>query len=440
MDAIPSLRDAPVAMQIEIINTGSELMFGNVLNTHQQWLCRQLTDAGWIVSRQTAVSDDGLDIVTAVREALVRSELVIVTGGLGPTSDDITRDEVARLLGRPLAEDVSVRQHILDFFSRRGRVAPASTLVQAQVPEGAIVMHNQYGTAPGLAWVLDPNPFRDSNRAVLLMLPGPPRELRPMFTEQSLPWLQSVFPKPVPLVVRTLRTIGIGETYVEMEIAGPLAKLCERGLQLGYCARTGEVDVRLSARGASAQDLVVQAADIVQTLLGNSIYGEGEQRLEEVVLRECASQGRTLALAESCTGGHIANRLTDIPGASAVLVAGWVAYSNESKVRQLRVSQQTLDSHGAVSEAVAREMAEHARQESNADYALAVTGFAGPDGGTASDPVGTVFIALATSRGTEVSRRANYYERGTFKYVTTQQALELLRREVLGIGNSAEKK
>lgn len=440
MEARARLRDDGGVMRIEIINTGSELMLGNVLNTHQQWLCKQLADVGWIVERQTAISDDGKSICNAVRESLGRAELVIVTGGLGPTSDDITRDEISKLLNRPLAVDAAVKKHIVDFFAKRGREAPAQTLVQSQVPEGAIVMTNQHGTAPGLAWVLDPNPFRESSRAVLLMLPGPPRELKPMFTAQSLPWLKTVLSTPVSFAVRTLRSTGIGESDVEANIAGPLAKLVAHGLVIGYCARTGEVDVRLSARGDHAKGIVLEAEQIVRTLLGAAFYGIDEERIEEVIIRQCTNGGQTLALAESCTGGLIAHRLTNISGASAVLKVSWVTYSAQSKLSLLGVSERTLAEHGAVSEAVAREMAEGARLNSKADYAIAVTGYAGPDGGTDVDPVGTVYIALASQGGTQVSRRVNRYERETFKHVTAQQALELLRRELLGLRQLEGKK
>ena len=418
-------------MNIELINTGSELMLGRVLNTHQQWLCRQLADLGYVVTRQVAVADTADDIEQAVREALGRADFIITTGGLGPTSDDITRDRIAALLGRALHEDPAIVAHVESFFAKRNRPMPASTRVQAMVPDGALVLHNAYGTAPGLAIHVAPNPFRvDGKRSWLVMLPGPPRELRPMFTDQVAPLLRAQLPLETDFVCRTLRTVGIGESYLEERIAGPLKSLTDAGLELGYCAHTGAVDVCFVARGRGADADVAEAARIVHELAGEHIFGEGDDELEQVLVRRLRERKQTLALAESCTGGFIANRITNVPGVSAVFLAGLVTYSNAAKAHFLGVRAETLAAHGAVSEAVAREMAEGARARTGADFALAVTGIAGPGGGTPEKPVGTVFIALATSAATKVINPINRYDRETFKYVTSLQALELLRREM----------
>lgn len=418
-------------MNIELINTGSELMLGRVLNTHQQWLCRQLADLGYVVTRQVGVADTADDIEQAVREALGRADFIITTGGLGPTSDDITRDRIAALLGRKLTEDPAIVAHVESFFAKRNRPMPASTRVQAMVPDGALVLHNAHGTAPGLALHVSPNPFRVEGKASwLVMLPGPPRELRPMFTNQVVPLLKEKLPLDGDFVCRTLRTVGIGESYLEERIAGSLKSLMDAGLELGYCAHSGAVDVRFVARGCGADADVAEAARIVYELAGEHIFGEGDDELEQVLVRRLTERKQTLALAESCTGGCIANRITNVPGASAVFLAGLVTYSNATKQHFLGVRAETLAAHGAVSEAVAREMAEGARARIGADFALAVTGIAGPDGGTPEKPVGTVFIALASVRGTKVINPINRYDRETFKYLTSLQALELLRREL----------
>jgi nicotinamide-nucleotide amidase len=225
-----------------------------------------------------------------------------------------------------------------------------------------------------------------------------------------------------------LKTTGIGESLVEDKIAGPLKPLVEAGLEIGYCARVGEVDVRLVATGRDAAEKVKTAEQIVRTAIGHHVFGAEDDELEAVIVRLLAERKQTIALAESCTGGRIADRLTNVPGASAVFRCGLVTYSNEAKMTFLGVRQETLAAHGAVSEAVAREMAEGARQRSGADYALAVTGIAGPGGGTVEKPVGTVFIALASAKRTVVLNPMNPYDRETFKLVTSQQALELLRR------------
>ncbi len=420
-------------MNVELINTGSELMLGRVLNTHQQWLCRRLADLGYVVARQVAVPDTGQDIEQAVREALARADLVITTGGLGPTSDDITRDLVAQLLGKKLQEDAAALANIERFFAFRKRPMPASTRVQAQVPEDAIVLQNAHGTAPGLAMAVKPNSFRAGGQGSwLVMLPGPPRELRPMFSEQVVPLLQRELPLADQFVCRTIRTTGIGESVVQEKINAPLAPLVAQGLDVGYCAHVGQVDVRLSARGAAATSLVQEGEASVRALLAKQVFGEQDVLLEAVLVRLLTERGQTLAIAESCTGGGIANRITNVPGASAVLLASLVTYSNVAKEKFLGVQPATLAEHGAVSEATAREMAEGARRETGADFALSVTGIAGPTGGSEAKPVGTVFVGLASERPTLVVKQFNPYDRETFKQATVNQALEMLRRAMLG--------
>lgn len=416
-------------MNVELINTGTELMLGRVLNTHQQWLCRQFADLGYVVSRQVAVADSSQEIEQAVHEALGRADLIVTTGGLGPTSDDLTRECLARMLGRSLREDPAVRARLEAFFKERGRPMPERMRVQAMVLEGAMVLPNAHGTAPGLALQVAPNHFRDGGRpSWLVLLPGPTRELRPMFSDVLAPLLARVLPPADGFVCRTLRTTGIGESMIEEAVAGPLRDLVKAGLDLGYCARPGQVDVRLAATGARAREWVDEAERIVTGLLGLRIYAAGEQELETVLVSRLTALGKTLALAESCTGGCIAHRLTNVPGASAVLLAGFVTYSNEAKGKFLGVQAETLARHGAVSERVALEMAEGARRQTGADYALSVTGIAGPTGGTDAKPVGTVFVGLAGPFPTMVDRYFNPYDRETFKQVAAQQALDLLRR------------
>jgi nicotinamide-nucleotide amidase len=431
-------------MIVELINTGSELMLGHTLNTHQQWLGRALANLGWPVTRQTSVPDTASDIEQAVRESLGRADLILVTGGLGPTSDDVTRERIAALLGKPLREDAAIVAGLKKFFAERNRPMPAGNLVQAQVPEGAIVLPNPNGTAPGLAIKVEGGRWRMEDRGAqrapssivnppssqwLIMLPGPPRELRPMFADVVVPLLRREFP-PEIFVCRTLRTGGVGESALAEQIEAPLQPLIAAGLELGYCARPGQVDVRLAARGAKAEAIVTDARNLVAKLLAMHLYAEDDDELETVIVRELTARQQTLALAESCTGGHIANLITNVPGASAVLIAGLVTYANAAKQKFLGVRAETLAAHGAVSEPVVREMAEGARRETGADYAIAVTGIAGPTGGSPEKPVGTVFIAVASAAGTVVERQLNRWERETFKQVTAQQALQMLRRSL----------
>ena len=422
--ALPELPYS-TAVRIELINTGAELLLGRVLNTNQQWLCRQLADRGLVVQRQVAVPDTAEDIQAALRESLGRAEIVITTGGLGPTSDDRTRELVAELLGLTLQVDQSVRRAIAEFFLARKRPQPRKTEVQALVPEGALILPNTVGTAPGLAIEIPPGRFGPGARWVIL-LPGPPGELRPMFSESVLPLITKLTRDMIPFVCRTLRSTGMGESMVEQRIAAPLAELVDQGLEIGYCARPGEVDVRLGVRGD--ERVLDRAEEIVRNLIGDHIFGSQDESLEELIVHLLAERKETVAVAESCTGGALAHRLTNVPGASAIFLGGFTTYSNEAKLRMLGVAAESIERYGAVSETVAREMAEGARKILGADYALSTTGIAGPGGGSEAKPVGTVFICVATAGGTRVINPINPFGRETFKHVTTQQALDLLRR------------
>lgn len=425
-------------MLVEIINTGSELMLGRVLNTHHQWLGQQLAQIGHTVVRQTSVADTAAGIQSAVREALTRADLVITTGGLGPTSDDLTRDLIAEMLGKKLQPNTAIAEHIKSYFIARKRPMPESVLVQALVPEGTMVLANANGTAPGLAIKISSEDFKKAGTNLpgpsnlphshqwLIMLPGPPRELRPMFVESVAPLLRREFAAEL-FICRTLRSFGIGESAAEEKIKPALQSLAGEGLELGYCARPGQVDIRLAARGPSAKRIVDEAETIVRRLLGDLIFGLDDDTLEIVLVRLLKERQQTLAVAESCTGGGLANRITNVPGASAVFLGGFITYSNAMKQKFLGVSAETLAAHGAVSESVAREMAEGARHRTGADFVLAITGIAGPDGGSAEKPVGTVFIALAAEKDTKIFPMFNATDRETFKELTAQQALNSLR-------------
>ena len=443
-------------MIVELVNTGSELMLGRVLNTHAHWLCRRLADLGHVVTRQVAIADTGSEIQTAVREALSRADLVITTGGLGPTSDDLTRELIAELLGKKLIENKDVLTHIENFFAKRGRPRPAKTSVETFVPEGAEVFLNQFGTAPGLAIPIEvgggktaegkqliqklfPVPADTQSEKTaktparskkwLVMLPGPPRELRPMFDHQITPLLKREFAAEI-FICRTLRSSGVGESRVQEIVEADLLPLVKCGLEIGYCARPGAVDVRLTASGAGAEKIISAGEVSVQKNLGTHLFGFDDDEIEAVVIERLTAQKKTLALAESCTGGNIAHHLTNIPGASAVFLGGVVSYANAVKEKLVGVRAETLAQHGAVSEAVAQEMALGAREKFGSDFALAVTGIAGPSGGTAEKPVGTVFIALAAASGVTVKKFLNAWDRETFKQVTATQALELLRQNL----------
>jgi nicotinamide-nucleotide amidase len=411
-------------MNIELINIGSELLMGQVLNSHQQFICRELFQRGYEVSRQVGVSDDGECIRNAVAEAMGRAELIIATGGLGPTSDDRTRDMVAELLGLELEPHAPTLLAIEQFFASRKRRMPESTKTQALVPKGAAVLANKNGTAPGLAIPL-------AQGGLLIMLPGPPRELRPMFLESVVPMIEAQFPLAEPVLCSIFRTTGIGESFLEERIVPALQPLLNEGLEVGYCARVGEVDVRFVSR--SGPGLMEKARASVVPLFHEFIYGEAPENLESAIVRLLAEKKKSLATAESCTGGFISNRITNVPGASSVFLGGVVTYANSAKEKFLGVKSSTLSAHGAVSEQTAMEMADGIRQETGADYALAVTGIAGPGGGAPEKPVGLVYIGLSGGAKTVARRFLNQYDRETFKYLTSQQALEMLRKELIGL-------
>lgn len=415
-------------MNVELITTGSELLLGRTINTHASWIGRRLADLGLPVTRQVTVPDSGSAIRDAVAEALQRAPLIITTGGLGPTSDDRTRELLAELLNRPLLEDPDLVRTIDSFFRDRQRTPPARVFVQAQVPAGAKVLPNFHGTAPGLAIHCPPGPLSPTG-ALLLLLPGPPRELQPLFDTSVVPLLRQEFHPDFFSI--TLRTCGLGESWIEEQLTPLLPPWLQRGLEIGYCARSGEVDIRLSTHSPHPSSLLTEAASAVRQRLGPWIFGDGDQRLEDIVLDLARSQHARLAIVESCTGGLLSHRLTNVPGASQVLWGSWIAYANQAKERTLGIPSDLLQQHGAVSEPCARALADAALRLAQATHALALTGIAGPSGGTPEKPVGTVFIGLADAqRPTEVHHRHLPYDRETFKYAATQQALDLLRRRL----------
>ncbi|MBT5928355.1 MAG: CinA family nicotinamide mononucleotide deamidase-related protein [Verrucomicrobia bacterium] len=421
-------------MHIELINTGSELLLGQTQNTHQTWIAKQLSEAGYLLRHQCTVPDTGPAIQGALREALKRADLVITTGGLGPTSDDRTRDFLSELIQRPLVKSEPIVDHIRHYFESRGKVMPDQVTIQAMIPEGAECLVNQFGTAPGLLVPLDINPFRESKKpAWIAMFPGPPRELHPMFRDQFVPWIQQELPREQPYYCRILRTSGLGESWIEERLASKLQPLIDMGLDVGYCARSGEVDIRFTAEGSNAESLIHRSSEITYQDLGTRIYGESETSLEAALVDACKKTKSTLALAESCTGGCITHRITNVPGASDVLHGSMISYANKAKIDWLGVPASSIETHGAVSEPVVREMVAGVLKESGADLALAVSGIAGPSGGTQEKPVGTAFIAVANSAGVHVVRKLNPYDRETFKFVTSNQSLEMLRRMALGL-------
>lgn len=409
-------------MKVEIINTGTELLIGAVVNTHLGYIAQKLLPLGLTIQRQVTVGDDHSLIRNAFAEAIERADLLIATGGLGPTSDDITRDVVAEFTGCKLVFHQDIMDRIEARFRHRRFPMPESVRVQAMVPDGAIVLTNNNGTAPGLAL--------EHKGKWIILLPGPPRELKPMFEEIVLPLLREKLKLPI-VDARTFRTCGIGESMVEEIVGKQLLAL--PGCEVGYCARPNEVDLRIIVRSNSqteAKAMADRAEDIIRQNLSEWIFGTGDDRLESAIVKTLTEKKRTLAVAESCTGGLLANRITNVPGSSEVFVNGCVTYTNESKTHLVGVPTTLIEQHGAVSEPVARAMAEGVRTRSNTTYGIGITGIAGPSGGMAQKPVGLVYIALATPTETKCIEQRINYDRETFKFVATQYALDLLRRDL----------
>lgn len=403
-------------MRVEIINTGTELLLGNVINSHLAYFGQNLFPLGLRIERQVTVPD-GDAIRIALEETFSRADIVLVTGGLGPTTDDITREIVAEMLGAELAYDAAVFAAIEARFAERKLTISERVKRQAMVPRGAQVLKNNFGTAPGLYLP----PVSEVGSPHLFLLPGPPRELKPMFEQSVLPILKNIVPVST-VECRTFRIVGIGESNVEAAVGEQLLAL--GALELGYCARPGEVDVRCIGEA----DVLDQAEAIVRKAFDSNIVPL--QPIEQTVVQTLKASGKKIAVAESCTGGLLANRITNVPGASEVFLGGFVSYDNEVKISALGVDPETLKAHGAVSREVAAQMAEGARARTGSDYALATTGIAGPGGGTPEKPVGTVFIALAGHGETVVQQHAIRSDRETFKTRAVQTALNLLQRSV----------
>ncbi len=409
-------------MRVEVINTGTELLLGTVINTHLRLFAQAIFPLGLRIARQVTVPDGD-----AIREALVesfaRAEIVFVTGGLGPTTDDLTRDIAAELLGFELIHDEAIMAAITARFARRSLKMSERIKLQALRPREATVLHNDHGTAPGLYFPADVG----KGTPHLFLLPGPPRELAPMVTGSVLPILANLLPPGARAEMRTYRIAGLGESAVEDAVGAQILAL---GLEIGYCARPGEVDLRT----IGPVNLLDQAHALVIAKLGDHITSENERPFEQVLVELLTASRQTLAVAESCTGGYLANRLTNVPGASATFLAGYVTYANAAKSHTLGVDSELIARHGAVSAEVARAMAEGAVRASGADHALSTTGIAGPGGGSDEKPVGTVFIALASRSAETFVQRFRYpTDRETFKFLTTQTAFDLLRRRLRGL-------
>lgn len=395
---------------------------GQIANTDAQYLSRGLNELGINVYYHTVVGDNPGRLRQQLRQAWERSDLIITTGGLGPTEDDLTKEAVAEFLGLPLELHQPSLEAMARYFAGIGRTMTPNNEKQAYFPKGCLVLDNPNGTAPGC--------LVEREGRVFVVLPGPPRELNPMFDNHVRPYLMQR--GDAKITSRMLHIFGMGES----EAAYRLRTMIERqdNPTLATYVGKGDVLLRITARTALDVDpepLLAPAVQEVEALLGGVVISDRDETLPEVVVRLLASQGKTLACAESCTGGLLSSMIVDVPGASGVLLEGAVTYSNEAKMRRLAVPEAVLAQHGAVSEACARAMAEGMRAASGADFALATTGIAGPGGGTPEKPVGLIYAALASAGGVEVETYRLKRDRALNRRTTALNALDMLRRHLL---------
>ena len=407
----------------EIIAIGSELLTPDRTDTNSLWLTEKLNSIGIEVKLKTIVGDDDARLEEAIKDALRRSRVVITTGGLGPTEDDITRKIAARAMGRRLLLDEKVLEGISKRFLRHGLSMPQINSRQAMVIEGAEVLDNPNGTAPGMY-------IEHEGRSVIL-LPGPPREMRPMFESFVQPKLATKA-GDVRVARRILRVAGMGESALDERIAPVYTQY--KNPQTTILFNRSEIEIHLTAQAkteAEAELLLDGLAGQIEERLGHSIFAFRGETMEEVIGLRLAVGGFTLSVAESCTGGLIAQRLTEVPGSSVYFMEGVVAYSNDAKVRTLGVDADLIAQHGAVSAPVAEAMAEGVRRRADTDFGLSVTGIAGPGGGTESKPVGLVYIALADDAHTEHRKLQLPGDRHLIRWRASQAALDLLRRRLI---------
>jgi nicotinamide-nucleotide amidase len=415
--------------QVELITIGDELLLGFTIDTNAAHISRVLAAKGIEIIRRTTVGDAAGKIAAAVREALDRTGAVITTGGLGPTSDDLTKPAIAEIFGRKMKLDESIASLLEQRWRARFPTSafPVTNRTQAEIPEGARVLTNRHGSAPGI-WL------EDEKGRWVVMMPGVPREMRGMLADEVLPAIEERLEGEQSVVLSgTLRTTGIAESAIA-DLLGPNflgdPKSALGSLPLAYLPAANGVDLRVTAKGlapARAQELVRQAIAKLRTKVGAYAYGEDDTDLAAVVLERCRALKQTLAVAESCTGGLIGERLTNIPGSSDVFLGGVIAYHNDVKKNLLGVSVEDLQTQGAVSEPVVLQMAAGIRERTGADVGVSVTGIAGPGGGTPDKPVGLVWIAVHASAAK--ARRFNLIgDRVEIRQRAAQAALEMVRR------------
>lgn len=409
-------------MNIEIINIGDELLIGQVVNTNASFMAKELNKVGFNVNRITTIADDSLEIETSVKKALENADSVIITGGLGPTKDDITKYTLAKIFDSQMIESQEVLANIKTIFDRRGFELTPTNRLQALVPEKCRVIENLVGTAAGMC-------FEKDNKLTFSM-PGVPFEMKEMLIKHIIPILQSQY-KPDAIFHKTIITQGVGESFLsdmieEFELALP------KYIKLAYLPSANMLRLRLSARGENEKEVKAELdhqIDKLMPLIKDCFLGFNEGDLSHVLADMLIKEGKTVSLAESCTGGNIARKITINAGSSQYFKGSVTAYANDIKVSVLGVDEKAILEHGAVSEEVAKQMALGAIKIMNSDYSIATTGVAGPDGGTDEKPVGTVWVAVANNKGECIATQHNFYSsRDNFIDRTTNEGFSKLIR------------
>ncbi|MBD8916963.1 MAG: competence/damage-inducible protein A [Lachnospiraceae bacterium] len=410
-------------MTAEIICVGTELLLGNIVNTNAAFLSEKLAYLGINCYFQTVVGDNRDRLLSVINTALSRADILIFSGGLGPTEDDLTKETVAEALGKKLIRDKWAEQEIADYFALRGRIPTDNNWKQADVIEGCEILYNKNGTAPGI--------FVSEGEKTVILLPGPPLELKSMFTDSVMPKLQQKCGQV--FYSQTVKIVGPGESSVETQILDMLNT--QENPTIAPYAKTGEVHLRVTARAKDEKEAREKTAPVVEELyrrFGNAVYTtDADETLEMALTKLLIKKNYTMTTAESCTGGMIAARMVNAPGVSAVLKSGFITYANEAKEELLGVSHDTLEKFGAVSRETAEEMAEGAVKAAHTDAAVAVTGIAGPDGGTKEKPVGLVYIGVNVRGNVEVREYHFSGSRQKIRESVTAAALTFLREKLL---------
>ncbi len=413
-------------MRAEVISIGTELLLGQIVDTNAAYICRRLAEIGVDVFRRVTVGDNLDRAVAAIADALSRADVVITTGGLGPTEDDPTREAVARAMGLPLVVSEDARRHAESLLAKAGHEAAGeSALRQARIPEGAAIVDNDRGTACGF--------IAEKGGKAVISMPGVPGEMRGMMESTVLPYLRSRMGNAAGVILwKVLKICGRGEASVEDEVRDLLHG--RTNPTVAPLVSLGEVMLRITAKAGSPEEAEAMIAPVeaeIRERLGDDVYGTDDDELQDAVVRLLAERGLTCAVAESVTGGLIAHKLTQVPGCSAVLGLAVTSYSNEAKREILGVPAEVLERHGAVSREVAIAMAKGVLARGRADVAISTTGIAGPSGGSAKKPVGLVFVGLAWRRGVACARLSLFGTRTEIKERAARRALDLLRRHVL---------